>query len=70
QGMSGGSLAVGPEGRILAEAPLFEEAALLFDLDPGRIPPVRYDSPLLSDLEAALPLLLPDLERVLGKGGG
>ncbi|MBW6395860.1 beta-ureidopropionase [Thermus sp. SYSU G05001] len=70
KGMSGGSLAVGPEGRILAEAPLFEEAALLFDLDPGRIPPVRYDSPLLSDLEAALPLLLPDLERVLGKGGG
>ena len=70
KGMSGGSLAVGPEGRILAEAPLFEEAALLFDLDPGRIPPVRYDSPLLSDLEAALPLLLPDLERVLGKEGG
>ncbi|WP_038055339.1 nitrilase-related carbon-nitrogen hydrolase [Thermus amyloliquefaciens] len=70
KGMSGGSLAVGPEGRILAEAPLFEEAALLFGLDRGRIPPVRYDSPLLSDLQAALPLLLPDLERVLGKEAG
>lgn len=67
KGMSGGSLVVGPDGRILAEAPLFEEAALLFPLDRERIPPVRYDSPFLSDLEAALPLLLPDLERVLAK---
>lgn len=67
KGMSGGSLVVGPDGRILAEAPLFEEAALLFHLDRERIPPVRYDSPFLSDLEAALPLLLPDLERVLAK---
>ena len=66
-GMSGGSLVVGPDGRILAEAPLFEEAALLFPLDRERIPPVRYDSPLLSDLEAGLPLLLSDLQRVLGR---
>ena len=67
KGMSGGSLVVGPDGRILAEAPLFEEAALLFPLDRERIPPVRYDSPLLSDLEAGLPLLLSDLHRVLGR---
>ena len=67
KGMSGGSLVVGPDGRILAEAPLFEEAALLFPLDRERIPPVRYDSPLLSGLEAGLPLLLSDLQRVLGR---
>jgi len=67
KGMSGGSLVVGPDGRVLAEAPLFEEAALLFALDRERIPPVRYDSPLLSDLEAGLPLLLSDLQRVLGR---
>ncbi|AMA75001.1 beta-ureidopropionase [Thermus parvatiensis] len=67
KGMSGGSLVVGPDGRVLAEAPLFEEAALLFHLDRERIPPVRYDSPLLSDLEAGLPLLLSDLQRVLGR---
>ena len=67
KGMSGGSLVVGPDGRILAEAPLFEEAALLFPLARGRIPPVRYDSPLLADLEAGLPLLLSDLQRVLGR---
>ncbi|WP_337845354.1 nitrilase-related carbon-nitrogen hydrolase [Thermus sp.] len=67
KGMSGGSLAVGPDGRVLGEAPLFEEAALVFPLDPARIPPVRYDSPLLSDLEAGLPLLLDDLHRVSGR---
>ena len=67
KGMSGGSLVVGPDGRILAEAPLFEEAALLFPLDRERIPPVRYDSPLLSDLEAGLPLLLSVLQRVSGR---
>ena len=66
KGMSGGSLAVGPEGRILAEAPLFEEAAVILDVDLDRIPPVRYDSPLLSDLQATLPLLLDDLKRVVG----
>lgn len=65
KGMSGGSLAVGPEGRVLAEGPLFEEAALLLDVDLDRIPPVRYDSPLLSDLQASLPLLLDDLKRVV-----
>jgi len=68
KGMSGGSLAVAPDGRVLAEAPLFEEAALLFALDRERIPPVRYDAPLLSDLEASLPLLLPDLERLAKRG--
>ena len=67
KGMSGGSLVVGPDGRILAEAPLFEEAALLFPLDRERIPPVRYDRPLLSDVDAGLPLLLSDLQRVLGR---
>lgn len=65
KGMSGGSLAVGPEGRVLAEAPLFEEAAVILDVDLDRIPPVRYESPLLSDLRAALPLLLDDLKRVV-----
>ena len=67
KGMSGGSLVVGPDGRILAEAPLFEEAALLFPLDRERIPPVRCLSRLLADLEAGLPLLLSDLQRVLGR---
>ena len=68
KGMSGGSLVVGPDGRVLAEAPLFEEAALLFALDRERIPPVRYDSPLLSDLEAGLPLVPKEADAVVFLG--
>ncbi len=69
KGLSGGSLVADPEGNLLAEAPLFEEAALLFSLDWARIPPVRYDNPLLADLAAGLPLLLPDLMRVMRREG-
>ncbi len=65
KGMSGGSLVASPEGRILAEAPVFEEAALVFDLDLDRIPPVRYDNPMLADLKSGLPLLFGDLKRVV-----
>jgi len=55
----------GPEGNILGAAPVFEEAVLLGDIDLARIPPVRYDNPLLADMEAGLPLLMSDLERVM-----
>jgi NAD+ synthase (glutamine-hydrolysing) len=33
----GGSLLVGPDGRVLARAPLFEEVLLVADLDGGRV---------------------------------
>jgi len=65
KGMSGGSLVASPEGRLLAEAPVFEEAALVLDLDLDRIPPVRYDNPMLADLKSGLPLLWDDLKRVV-----
>lgn len=67
KGLVGGSVAVGPEGNLLATAPVFEEAALLANLDLLRIAPVRYDNPLLADLESGFPLLLPDLLRLLGR---
>ncbi len=63
--MSGGSLIAGPEGEVLARAPEFEEAVLLADVDPGRIPPVRYDNPMLADLKAGLPLIFPELRKVV-----
>ncbi len=64
KGMSGYSLVASPEGKILAEAPGFEEAALVVDLDFERIPPIRYENPLLADLKTGLGLLWNDLERV------
>jgi len=63
--MSGGSLIAGPEGEVLARAPEFEEAALVADVDLDRIPPVRYDNPMLADLKAGLPLIFPELRRVV-----
>jgi len=63
--MSGGSLIAGPEGEVLARAPVFEEAALLAEVDLDRIPPVRYDNPMLADLKAGLPLIFPELRRVV-----
>lgn len=65
KGLVGGSVITGPEGNILGAAPVFEEAVLLGDIDLARIPPVRYDNPLLADMEAGLPLLMSDLERVM-----
>jgi len=65
KGMSGGSLVASPEGKILGEAPVFEEAALLAELDLERLPPVRYESPMLADLKSGLPLLWDDLKRVV-----
>ncbi len=65
KGMSGGSLVASPEGRILAQAPVFEEALLVADLDLARIPPVRYDNPMLADLKSGLPILWNDLRRVV-----
>jgi len=65
KGLSGGSLVASPEGTLLVEGPLFEEALVLAELDLDRIPPVRYDNPMLSDLKSGLPLLWNDLERIL-----
>jgi len=43
---------------------------LLGDIDLARIPPIRYDNPLLADLESGLPLLMPDLGRVMERAQG
>ena len=63
--MSGGSLLSGPEGEILARAEAFGEVALIADVDFERIPPVRYDNPLLADLKAGLPLIFPELRQIV-----
>ncbi len=63
--MSGGSLLAGPEGEVLARAPVFAEAALLADVDLDRIPPVRYDNPMLADLKAGMPLIFPEMRKIV-----
>ena len=64
----GGSIAVGPDGRVLARGPLLEEAVTVAVLDAGALDRARVSSPLLSDLEQALPHLRRSLERVISRG--
>jgi NAD+ synthetase len=59
----GGSVAVGPDGRVLARGPLFEECVTTALLAPGDVDRARFESPLLSDMEVMLPHLLTSLEK-------
>jgi NAD+ synthetase len=63
----GGSIAVGPDGQILARGPLLEEAVTVATLDAGALDRARVSSPLLSDLEQTLPHLRRSLDRAVGR---
>ncbi len=63
----GGSIAVGPDGQMLARGPLLEEAVTVAVLDAGALDRARVSSPLLSDLEQVLPHLRRSLERVVSR---
>jgi len=53
----GGSIAVGPDGTILARGPLFEDGVTVTQLESAALDRARVVSPLLADLEQALPHL-------------
>ena len=59
----GGSLAVGPDGSVLARGPLFEEGVVTALLDGSARARAHLNSPLLADLEQMLPHLLRALEE-------
>jgi NAD+ synthetase len=63
----GGSVAVGPDGRILARGPLMEEGVTLVSLDAAAIDRARVEAPLLADLEQMLPHLERSLEVIRGR---
>ncbi|MEX0979956.1 MAG: NAD(+) synthase [Gemmatimonadota bacterium] len=67
----GGSIAAGPDGAIMTRGPLFQEETVSVTLDGSELDRVRADTPLLSDLELALPHLARALvERVHGRSDG
>ncbi len=66
----GGSLAVGPDGGVLARGPLFDEGTTIASLDAGEIDRARAAAPLLSDLEQMLPHLDRSLAIVTGRVNG
>jgi NAD+ synthetase len=66
----GGSIAVAPDGRVLARGPLFEECVVAARLSPDDVDRARYESPLLADLELMLPHLRGSLDHAAAAGGG
>lgn len=60
---AGGSIAVAPDGRVLARGPLMEPGVTSVELDASEIRRARFETPLLSDLEQMLPHLKRSLDR-------
>lgn len=65
----GGSIAVAPDGSILARGPLFDEGVTVAQLDPAALDRARVASPLLADLEQTLPHLQRALTEAQGPAG-
>ncbi len=63
KGFPGGSVLVGPSGEIVSRAPLFDEGLMVADVDLDQITHVRADSPLLADLEVAVPHLVKGIGK-------
>jgi NAD+ synthase (glutamine-hydrolysing) len=61
KGFPGASAIIDPTGRVIARGPLFEEALLTADIDLDSLTTARSDSPLLADLQSALPVLTKSL---------
>jgi NAD+ synthase (glutamine-hydrolysing) len=61
KGFPGASAVIDPTGKVLARGPLFEEALVAADIDLSTLTSARSDSPLLADLQSALPVLTKSL---------
>jgi len=57
KGFTGGSFIYGPDGEMLDQAPLHEEALILAPVLPSAIETERRQTPLLEDLREAWPLI-------------
>src|SRR5437762_3829248 len=68
KGFPGASAVIDPTGRVLARGPLFEEALVTADIDLDSLTTARSDSPLLADLQSALPVLTKGLKAGEGRG--
>jgi NAD+ synthetase len=61
KGFPGASAVIDPNGKVLVRGPLFEEALVTADIDLDTLTNARHDSPLLADLQSALPVLTKSL---------
>jgi len=65
KGFPGASVVIDPMGELVVRGPLFEEGLVTAELDLEQLTHARADSPLLADLQSALPILT----KALGSGG-
>jgi NAD+ synthetase len=63
KGFPGVSAVIDPMGKVLVRGPLFEEALITAELDLEALTHARADSPLLADLQSALPILTKGLGK-------
>lgn len=64
----GGSIAVGPDGSVLARGPLFKAGVTVAQLELAELDRARVESPLLADLERSLPQLQRALTEAQDSG--
>ena len=64
----GGSRLLAPDGRVLVEAPLWEEALVVGAIDTDDLRMQRYGLPLLAD--ERLELVRRELDRIIGERAG
>lgn len=71
KGFPGASVVIDPMGELVVRGPLFAEALVSAAIDLEQLTHARADSPLLADLQSALPILTKGLgkgERGAGSG--
>src|SRR5712664_1873893 len=61
KGFPGASVVIDPMGELVVRGPLFEEGLVTAELDLEQLTHARADSPLLADLQSALPVLTKSL---------
>jgi NAD+ synthase (glutamine-hydrolysing) len=61
KGFPGASVVIDPMGELVVRGPLFEEGLVTAELDLDQLTHARADSPLLADLQSALPILTKGL---------
>jgi NAD+ synthetase len=70
KGFPGASVVIDPMGELVVRGPLFEEGLVTAELDLEQLTHARADSPLLADLQSALPILTKGLGNEKGARSG
>lgn len=65
--LTGASMVAHPDGHVMVEAPILEDACIVADVNLDALQAARYDNPMLADLRNTMPLVLPSLTEAMTK---